>query len=73
MKYITALTSALGLLAGAAATPIEQRDVQTVHLIFHGGPAQYEMAFPADGNLYPTSKIPFPKQSPPPFYGTVPY
>ncbi|KAF4970247.1 hypothetical protein FZEAL_10082 [Fusarium zealandicum] len=37
--------------AGALARPnlIERDDVQTVHLTFHGGPASYEMTFPADG------------------------
>lgn len=58
MKYITL---ALGFLAAvASARPAEQRDeqVQTVHLTFHGGPANYEMAFPADGKVYQTSMSP---------------
>ncbi|KAK3306205.1 uncharacterized protein B0T15DRAFT_557025 [Chaetomium strumarium] len=56
MKYLAALTSALGLLlTSASAIPLEERDVQTVHLSFHGGPVQYDMAFPADGNIYPTN------------------
>ncbi|KAK5657556.1 hypothetical protein OQA88_3129 [Cercophora sp. LCS_1] len=52
MKLL-ALAMALGL---AAASPIEERDTpQTVHLTFHGGPASYSMAFPADGKVYPTN------------------
>jgi hypothetical protein len=59
MKYLTTLTSALGLLASVSAVPIEERDdAQTVHLTFHGGPATYSMAFPADGTVYPTSNSP---------------
>ncbi|KAM7190116.1 hypothetical protein V8F20_009846 [Naviculisporaceae sp. PSN 640] len=47
MKVLTALTLALGLASAAA---VEHRDTpQTVHLTFHGGPAQYTMTFPADG------------------------
>jgi hypothetical protein len=55
MKYLTTLASALGLLASASAIPLEERDVQTVHLTFHGGPAEYSLAIPADGVVYPTS------------------
>lgn len=45
----------LALLGLAAASPLQERDVQTVHLTFHGGPASYSMAFPADGKVYKTS------------------
>ncbi|KAG7284806.1 hypothetical protein NEMBOFW57_009421 [Staphylotrichum longicolle] len=55
MKYLTALASALGLLASASAIPLEERDAQTVHLTFHGGPAEYSLAIPADGVVYPTN------------------
>ncbi|OBT43132.1 hypothetical protein VE00_07701 [Pseudogymnoascus sp. WSF 3629] len=53
-------TIALILSGTAFALPAaEQRDkrdtVQTVHLTFHGGPASYEMAFPADGTIHPTN------------------
>jgi len=45
------------LAAGlVSASPLSERDVQTVHLTFHGGPASYTMAFPADGKVYQTSK-----------------
>lgn len=56
MKF-TLPTIALILSGTALALPAaEQRDtVQTVHLTFYGGPASYEMAFPADGTEYPTS------------------
>ncbi|KAK4034682.1 hypothetical protein C8A01DRAFT_18554 [Parachaetomium inaequale] len=56
MKYFTILAPALGLLASASAIPLEERDdVQTVHLTFHGGPAEYSMAIPADGTVHPTN------------------
>ncbi|KAK3313097.1 hypothetical protein B0H66DRAFT_569546 [Apodospora peruviana] len=48
MQLFTSLTFAFGLVASTLA-------VQTVHLTFHGGPAQYSMAFPADGTVYPTN------------------
>jgi len=51
------LLSAVALFLGlAAASPIEERDApQIVHLTFHGGPAEYSLEFPADGQVYPTS------------------
>ena len=41
----------LSLLTGALAYPSLQTrdDVQTAHLVFHGGPASYELAVKADG------------------------
>lgn len=46
----------LSLLAGAMARPSKDtRDVQTAHLTFHGGPASYELAVPADGTEIQTS------------------
>ena len=53
MKAFAAL-SVLGLVVATPA-PLQERDVQTVHLTFHGGPASYSMAFPADGKVYQTS------------------
>ncbi|KAK4153251.1 hypothetical protein C8A00DRAFT_43814 [Chaetomidium leptoderma] len=56
MKYFATLASALSLLASASAIPMEQRDdVQTVHLTFHGGPAEYSLAIPADGSVHATN------------------
>ncbi|KAJ4289911.1 hypothetical protein N0V88_006706 [Collariella sp. IMI 366227] len=55
MKYFTLLVSALGLLASTSAVPLEERAAQTVNLIFHGGPAQYTMTFPADGTVHATN------------------
>ncbi|KAK3899031.1 hypothetical protein C8A05DRAFT_18473 [Staphylotrichum tortipilum] len=57
MKYLATLASALSLLAtgGVTAMPLEERDVQTVHLTFHGGPAEYSMAIPADGSMHNTN------------------
>jgi hypothetical protein len=54
MKF-TSIAAGLGLVVAAVAAPVEERDVQTVHLTFHGGPASYDIALPADGNIYPTS------------------
>ena len=47
----------LSLLTGALAYPsLETRDdVQTAHLVFHGGPASYELAVKADGVEVQTS------------------
>jgi hypothetical protein len=48
----------LSLLAGAGAMARpskDTRDVQTAHLTFHGGPASYELAVPADGTEIQTS------------------
>ncbi len=53
------LTALLGLAAAHPATP-EVRTTplapQTVHLVFHAGPVQYELAIPADGKCYSTSQ-----------------
>lgn len=59
MKYLNILAPALGLLASTSAMPLEERDdVQTVHLTFHGGPAEYSLAIPADGSFHATSTQP---------------
>lgn len=51
--------AAFGLLATASAIPVEERDdVQIVHLNFHGGPANYTLAIPADGSVHETSEQP---------------
>ncbi|KAL5344661.1 hypothetical protein ACLOAV_010353 [Pseudogymnoascus australis] len=51
-----ALILSVTALALPAAEQLDERDhVQTVHLTFHGGPASYDMAFPADGTVYPTN------------------
>lgn len=64
MKFAATLLTALALVLPALGHPLEERDdVQTVHLTFHGGPASYDLAIPADGNTYPTSKS---HKSPPP-------
>jgi hypothetical protein len=62
MNYFIALTAALGLLTTTLAVPLAERQgAQTVHLTFHCGPAEYSMAFPADGTVYSTSEqTPFP-------------
>ena len=54
MKFLAAVLFGLGL---ASASPIEERadPPQTVHLTFHGGPASYSMAFPADGVVRQTN------------------
>ncbi|KAL2167126.1 hypothetical protein VTG60DRAFT_1680 [Thermothelomyces hinnuleus] len=57
MKCLSMLATAFGLLAMASAMPVvEERDeVQTVHLIFHAGPAEYSLAIPADGSVHKTN------------------
>lgn len=35
---------------------LEQRDVQSVNLLFLSGPASYTLTIPADGNEYFTSR-----------------
>lgn len=59
MKLTSLLTPILGLFTWtASAIPLEERTdqpVQTVRLTFHGGPASYNLTFPADGQLYKTS------------------
>ncbi|KAH7237423.1 hypothetical protein FSOLCH5_004771 [Fusarium solani] len=47
----------IAIFAGVHAmpNPVERDDVQTVHLTFHGGPASYEMTFPADGKTRQTN------------------
>ncbi|KAK6212545.1 hypothetical protein LQW54_005129 [Pestalotiopsis sp. IQ-011] len=55
MQFTVSLLS-LGLVATSGAQALEPRaDVQTVHLTFHGGPAQYSLAIPADGQVYQTN------------------
>ncbi|KAI8245338.1 hypothetical protein K4K55_002338 [Colletotrichum sp. SAR 10_96] len=56
MKFAATLLTALAFVLPALGHPLEERDdVQTVHLTFHGGPASYDLAIPADGNTYPTN------------------
>ncbi|KAH6616096.1 hypothetical protein B0J18DRAFT_373123 [Chaetomium sp. MPI-SDFR-AT-0129] len=56
MKYLNILAPALGLMAGVSAIPLEERQaVQTVHLTFHAGPAEYSLALPADGSVHQTN------------------
>lgn len=60
MKYLNILAPYLGLMAGVSAIPLEERqDVQTVHLTFHAGPAEYSLALPADGSVHQTSESSF--------------
>ena len=53
-------TLAAVLLGLASAAPAAQENeastaVQIANLVFHGGPAQYSLAVPADGTVVPTS------------------
>ncbi|KFY83943.1 hypothetical protein V498_07873 [Pseudogymnoascus sp. VKM F-4517 (FW-2822)] len=51
-----ALIMSVTVLALPTTEQLDERDhVQTVRLTFHGGPASYDMAFPADGAVYPTN------------------
>ncbi|CAM1501566.1 Fc.00g035500.m01.CDS01 [Cosmosporella sp. VM-42] len=56
MKSFTSVV-VIGRCATALARPDLQAryDAQTVHLTFHGGPAFYDMEFPADGQAYKTN------------------
>jgi hypothetical protein len=50
------LAVGFGFVANSVAHPLETRDdFQIVHLTFHGGPASYDLAIPADNNVYSTS------------------
>ncbi|KAL2193241.1 hypothetical protein P885DRAFT_81511 [Corynascus similis CBS 632.67] len=56
MRSLGMFAAAFGLLATASAIPVEERDdVQIVHLNFHGGPANYTLAIPADGSVHETN------------------
>lgn len=57
MKFYTSIAS-LGIFAVVLAAPaVETRDdVQTVHLVFHGGPASYNLTIPANGEVFETSR-----------------
>jgi hypothetical protein len=55
-NMLSTILLALGLTATTLAHPLESRDnVQTVHLTFHGGPASYQLAIPANGQKFSTS------------------
>ncbi|TDZ40686.1 hypothetical protein CTRI78_v010195 [Colletotrichum trifolii] len=55
MKFLTSVVATLALSLPSLTQPLEERDVQTVHLTFHGGPASYQLTVPADGRIYPTN------------------
>ncbi|KAI1370371.1 hypothetical protein F4677DRAFT_438516 [Hypoxylon crocopeplum] len=55
MKFTSTILVGLGLAASSSAHPLEDRDVQVAHLTFHGGPASYELAVPADGTVVYTN------------------
>ncbi|KAI0595165.1 hypothetical protein F4775DRAFT_595519 [Biscogniauxia sp. FL1348] len=55
MKFSQPLILALGLFSESLAHPLDERDVQVAHFTFHGGPASYELAVPADGSVVPTN------------------
>ncbi|KPM38661.1 hypothetical protein AK830_g7924 [Neonectria ditissima] len=57
MKFTSAILGVCSFTGALARPSVESRDsVQTVHLTFHGGPASYTMAFPADGKVRATHK-----------------
>ncbi|KAI0007461.1 hypothetical protein F4779DRAFT_502716 [Xylariaceae sp. FL0662B] len=55
MKLSVDIILGLGLIGRALTHPLEDRDVQVAHLVFHGGPASYELDVPADGTVIPTN------------------
>lgn len=54
MKFL--YSAILAMVTVALSSPLEEREVQVAHLTFHGGPASYELAVPADGTVVQTSK-----------------
>ncbi|KAI8627093.1 hypothetical protein F5Y19DRAFT_188558 [Xylariaceae sp. FL1651] len=63
MILIPILTTLLGLVASAPVEPTTTASAgaacpttaQMVHLVFHGGPASYDLTIPADGLPHPTN------------------
>lgn len=55
MKFYNSLVIASSLLGGIQAQPVEDRGIVVAHLIFHGGPASYDLFVPTDGTPVPTS------------------
>ncbi|KAI0835053.1 hypothetical protein F5Y06DRAFT_277267 [Hypoxylon sp. FL0890] len=55
MKFSSSVLFTLGLVASSSAHPLDERDVQVAHLTFHGGPASYQLAVPADGTVVNTN------------------
>lgn len=63
MKFIPTillsfLLGGISLAGPTGSKPRGSNAPQTVHLTFNGGPASYELTFPADGTFYPTSTPP---------------
>ena len=60
MKFSCSTLFGLSLAAAAVASPFDlesRQSVQVAHLTFHGGPASYELAVPADGSVIQTSML----------------
>ncbi|KAI0869848.1 hypothetical protein GGS24DRAFT_505375 [Hypoxylon argillaceum] len=55
MKFYNSLVIASSLLGGIQAQPVEDRGIVVAHLIFHGGPASYDLFVPTDGTPVPTN------------------
>ncbi|KAI1801329.1 hypothetical protein F4811DRAFT_534880 [Daldinia bambusicola] len=55
MKFSAIALFGVSLIAGSSAHPVEERNVQVAHLTFHGGPASYDLAVPADGSVVNTN------------------
>ncbi|KAI3330044.1 hypothetical protein F4824DRAFT_505590 [Ustulina deusta] len=55
MQFPNFLIVGLGLIAGIQAQPVEERGQVVAHLIFHGGPASYELFVPTDGTVVQTN------------------
>ncbi|EMR63885.1 hypothetical protein MGN70_001323 [Eutypa lata] len=53
MKFL--YSAILAMATTALSSPLEEREVQVAHLTFHGGPASYELAVPADGTVVQTN------------------
>ncbi|KAI2615805.1 hypothetical protein GGS26DRAFT_454570 [Hypomontagnella submonticulosa] len=56
MKLSSAILFCTSLIVSSSARPAEEiPPVQVAHLTFHGGPASYDLAVPADGTVINTN------------------
>ncbi|RYP01427.1 hypothetical protein DL765_010862 [Monosporascus sp. GIB2] len=55
MQFFKTAILGLSLATASLSQPLEDRQVQTVYLTFHGGPASYQLPVPTDGTVIPTN------------------
>ncbi|KAH9907283.1 hypothetical protein F4778DRAFT_721261 [Xylariomycetidae sp. FL2044] len=56
MQFLTSLFLGLGFIASSMAHPVEKPDVPCALLVFHGGPASYNLSVPLDGSEVKTDQ-----------------